>query len=155
MQDGIAKAKLAGVSMFMPFVACRMAEVLLERGQLGEADTVLSAERDRMATTREVAYEGELLRLQARVRLHAGDDGAARELLGRALDVARSQGALSLELRAALDYAEALSSAAEAEDATAQLSATLDRWPEGDVSRDVLAARASLRRLTERVDENP
>jgi hypothetical protein len=95
----------------------------------------------------------ELRRLQGE-RLLAGGDPAGRDAAERlfraALLLARNQGALAWELRAATSLAELLSlnRSRQEHDAAAMLAPLLARYREGRGTRDVLTAQACLQRCS-------
>jgi len=89
----------------------------------------------------------EILRAEALRTLHAGGTaalGRARALIGAALDLARSQGALAWELRAALSALQVDKLTGNAGAALAQLAAIRSRFSEGFGTRDLLEADAAL-----------
>ncbi len=74
-------------------------------------------------------------------------EGDAMHLLGRAIKFARSQGALSWELRAATSMAEVLNRAGQREHAARTLETVYARFTEGFSTKDLIAAKAQLSRL--------
>jgi predicted ATPase len=87
---------------------------------------------------------GELLLLQAAT----GAAAAGEDHFRQALDWARRQGALSLELRAATSLARLLSDRGRSADATALLQPVYDRFTEGFATADLKAAKALLENLS-------
>jgi predicted ATPase len=83
---------------------------------------------------------GELLLLQAAI----GSTAAAEDHFRQALDWARRQDALSLELRAATSLARLLGDRGRSADATALLKPVYDRFTEGFATGDLKAAKALL-----------
>jgi predicted ATPase len=84
--------------------------------------------------------KGELLLSQAAI----GAENAAEDYFWQALDWARRQGALSLELRAATSLARLLGDRGRSADATALLQPAYDRFTEGFATGDLKAAKALL-----------
>jgi predicted ATPase len=81
-----------------------------------------------------------------------GANGAAAEAHFRqALDWARQQGALSLELRSATTLSRLLRDQGRSTDATALLQPVYDRFTEGFDTADLKAAKALLDTLVEPV----
>jgi predicted ATPase len=91
------------------------------------------------------ASGGELLLLQAA----AGAATAAEDHFGHALDWARRQGALSLELRAATSLAQLWRDQHRAAEARALLHPVYDRFTDGFDTTDPKAAKALLDALAE------
>jgi predicted ATPase/DNA-binding winged helix-turn-helix (wHTH) protein len=85
-------------------------------------------------------FRGELLLLQA----ETGAVAAAEHHFRQALDWARRQGALSLELRAATSYARLLRDHGRSVDARAVLQPVYERFTEGFETADLNAAKALL-----------
>ena len=89
----------------------------------------------------------ELLRVSGELVLLRGEPGAAAAAEGhfrQALDLARRQGALAWELRAATSLARLLSNRGCSADATALLQPVYDRFTEGFATTDLKAAKALL-----------
>ncbi|HYZ23180.1 MAG TPA: hypothetical protein VE690_13590, partial [Rhodopila sp.] len=89
----------------------------------------------------------DLLRIKGERLLLRGTQGAATEAEGhfrQALDWARRQGALSLELRAATSLARLLRDQGRSADAGALLQPVYDRFTEGFNTADLKAAKALL-----------
>jgi hypothetical protein len=89
---------------------------------------------------------GELLLLQA----ETGAAAAAEHHFRQALDWARGQGALSLELRAATSLARLLRDHVSIDDAKGVLRPVYDRFSEGFDTADLREAKALLEALDER-----
>ena len=87
--------------------------------------------------------KGELLLLERRPRAAAG----AEDHFAQALDVARRQGALSWELRAALSLARLWRDQGRSEDAYRLLAPVYDRFTEGFETADLRAAKALIDQL--------
>ena len=89
----------------------------------------------------------ELLRLKSELLLLRGDPEAAKaaeDHLGRALDWARRQGALSWELRAATSLARLWKNRDSVDRARELLGAVYDRFTEGFETADLRAAKILL-----------
>ena len=109
-----------------------------------------------VAETKEVWWQAELLRLAGELALAAAATGAtlgaarseAAAAFARAGEIAASQKALSLELRAATSFARLRKDEGRTEQARAALAPVLARFGEGHATGDVVAARALLAELT-------
>jgi predicted ATPase/DNA-binding winged helix-turn-helix (wHTH) protein len=95
-------------------------------------------------------YVAELFRLKGGFLLRDAGDGyaaAAEHCFGRALDVAREQGALFWELRAAVDLARLRVAQARPEDARRILEPVYGGFTEGFETADLMAAKRLLSTL--------
>jgi predicted ATPase len=124
-----------------------MAEALGRARQIADGlavidEAIVRSERteERWATAEMLRIEGELFLMQGVPRAAAAAEGYFR----RALDLARRQGALSWELRAAMSLARLLSDQGSSADATAFLQPVYDRFTEGFATADLKAAKALL-----------
>jgi predicted ATPase len=93
----------------------------------------------------------DLLRNRGEILLLQGAPGAvdsAAELFREALDLARRQGALSWELRAATSLARLRRDQGRSSEAAALLEPVYDRFTEGFTTADLKAAKALLGALT-------
>jgi predicted ATPase len=120
---------------------------------LGQAGQVLAGFDEfneaikRPEQTEERWLIAELLRIKGELLLLQGAQGAATEAEGhfrQALDWARRQGALSLELRAATSFARLLRDQGRPTDAMAVLGPVYGRFTEGFDTADLKAAKALL-----------
>jgi tetratricopeptide (TPR) repeat protein len=127
-----------------------LASGLAGTGRLDEALVVID---DAMAVARENGhgwYAPELLRVKGEVLLQQAADQstlAAEDCFNQATQMAREQGALFWELRAALSVARLRVSQGRAHEARAQLASVYDRFTEGFATADIQAARTLLAAL--------
>ena len=126
-----------------------VAAAYLDCGDPGAARACLAAARAHVAATGERSHEAELHRLDGELKLaEAGASRACAEAdaaFARAVDVARAQGALLWELRAATSRARAARTRrGAARPLRDRLARVLGRFREGTDSADVHAARAVL-----------
>ena len=131
---------------FIPFLG-EMAEALGRAGQISDGlaaveETLVWSERTRhrWAMPELLRVKGELLLLQRSPDATA----AAEDLLRQALDLAREQGALSWELRAATSLARLWYKQNRSTEASALLRPVYDRFTEGFDTDDLKAAKALL-----------
>jgi predicted ATPase/DNA-binding winged helix-turn-helix (wHTH) protein len=128
---------------------CEVTEALIRVGRIGEALSALEVESrvDEAETRWGIA---ELLRLKGELLLSQDAPGAvaeAEDRFRRALDLARRQGALSWELRAATSFARLLRDQGRSADAKGVLQPVYDRFTEGFETADLTAAKVLLRDL--------
>jgi len=91
----------------------------------------------------------ELLRIKADLMLQSEATAAAEDLLQQALHLARRQGALSWELRAAISLARLLRDENRTADAIACLQPVYDRFTEGFGTIDLIGAKQLLNELSD------
>jgi DNA-binding SARP family transcriptional activator/class 3 adenylate cyclase len=130
------------------FLAEHLTVLVRALGRAGNAEEgvrMATSGLEDMGRTGERFFEPELLRAKGDLLL-ATDKAQAEALLRRALETARAQGALSLELRAATSLARLLLEDARAEEAHRVLSPVLGRFEEGHDIRDLIEARETLAR---------
>jgi predicted ATPase len=121
----------------------------------GRLDEALVALDDAVAADREGAdgyvwYVPELLRIKGEVLLQQASDQsamAAEDYFNQAAQMAREQGALFWELRAALSVARLRVSQGRHHEARAPLASVYDRFTEGFATADLQAARTLLEGL--------
>ena len=124
-----------------------MIEALGHAGQIADGLVAIEEAIARSEETDERRLIAELLRLKGELLLLEGAPGAkaaAEDLSQRALDWARRQGALSLELRAATSLARLWRDQGRPAEGIALLQPVYDRFTEGFDTADLKAARALL-----------
>jgi predicted ATPase len=124
-----------------------MTEALGHAGQVSEGLAELNEAIERPEQTKEWWLIAELLRVKGELLLLQGTQGAATEAeahFRQALAWARRQGALCLELRAAMSLARLLRDQGRPADAMALLGPVYDRFTEGFDTADLKAAKALL-----------
>ncbi|HKZ30841.1 MAG TPA: protein kinase [Vicinamibacteria bacterium] len=126
------------------------------RRRFAEARAAVDEALAIVAETKEVWWQAELLRLSGELALAAAGTGAERgaaqseaaAAFARAGEIAASQKALSLELRAAASLARLRKDEGRGEAGRAALAPVLARFAEGHATGDLVAARALLAELS-------
>jgi len=124
-----------------------LSEALIERRELTSAFDFISRGLQTTERTNERLFEGEFLRLQAHALMAQGAVGAAENAqvaLQKALMIARSQHARSLELRAARDLAKLWLDRDRREEARDLLAPIYGWFTEGSDTLDLKEAKALL-----------
>jgi predicted ATPase len=140
----------AGEARFLPrflLLHGELAACLGEAGDCGQGLAIVEETLARCETRDERWYLPELLRIRGKLLLLQGATGAAAAAEGsfrQALDWARRQGALSLELRAATSLARLLHDQGGSADPKAMLKPVYDQFTEGFGTADLKAAKALL-----------
>ena len=177
MVQGLAQAtsllaglRASGIEMRQTFQLALLVESLMAGDQIEEGLAVAAEALALAEATGERFYEAELHRLRgelllrqeagegrpspagsAAARPHDADPSGlpeAEACFRRALDVARSQGAKSLELRTALSLARLLRDCGDLVEGRRLLAATFGWFTEGWDTPDLQDARAFLEELT-------
>jgi predicted ATPase len=144
MKQGMEAAQKVGVSMFMPFLKCRMAETLLSLDRVGESERTIADAEAIMNRTGERNYEGELRRLKGELDWRNGRIEEAESQFRDALEITRRQKAKVVELRATTSYARFLATRGEPDRACAMLSGIAAWFDEGRDGHDLVAAEAAI-----------
>jgi predicted ATPase len=144
IQQGLGFFQMIGVRAFYPYYLSFLAEAHLARRAVDEGLATVDEALTLCRTTVDCFYEAELLRLQAELLRLGNRRDEAKASFEAALELARRQGALSFELRAATGLARLLHDGGQ--DAAAQplLRGVYERFTEGFDSRDLALARSLL-----------
>jgi predicted ATPase/DNA-binding winged helix-turn-helix (wHTH) protein len=119
-------------------------------GEFAEAFSLIDATADAVETNGDSSYTPELLRLKATLLQSTPEPRAdeTERLLTRSLEISRTQGARSWELRAATDLAALLADRGEQERARTILEPVFARFTEGFDTADLQAAKRLLTSLS-------
>ncbi len=128
----------SGYLNLQAFYLLTAAELMAAHGEHETADALLNQSAMLLEKTNERWCEAEIIRLRARL---TRDPAEAAHLLETCLAIAREQGTLLWEVRAATDLAKLLQTHGRAEAAHDVLSQVLARMSEGATMNDFIAAR--------------
>jgi predicted ATPase len=129
------------------FLILMMAEALGQAGQIAEGLATVTEAIEQSAHTGDLCLIAEWLRIKGELLLRQDAPGAAvaaEDHFRQALDRARRQGVLSLELRAATSCARLMGNQGRSADAVALLQPVYGRFVEGFETADLKAARQLL-----------
>jgi hypothetical protein len=148
METTYRKMIVSGQRGFLTFPGTFIAAAKLEMGQVEEALNFLDELEQLAVETHQQMFVSELhrLRAEALARLDPADR-RVDEQHRRAVDLARTQGAWMLELRAGRSYAAWLASAGREREGYDVLQRVHERMPEALDSAEVRAAKALLEEL--------
>jgi predicted ATPase len=142
LRAGLYEWEATGTQIAVPYSRARLAEACLLAGRQEEG---LRALNEPFACAEEVWWLPERHRLRAELLLLTpGDEAEAEALFRQALQVARGQGAKSLELRAATGLARLLREQGRIEEGEAVLGEVYAWFTEGFDTFDLLEARELL-----------
>ena len=101
MRTGIDVARASGAALLHTYYLWLLADTLCTAGRLDEATVTLDEADGLIAINEERLWQPELLRLRGEIAAARGRRDDAMAFFNRAIEVARAQGATSLENRAA------------------------------------------------------
>jgi tetratricopeptide (TPR) repeat protein len=143
LSRGLDAYRDTGAAMDLPYFLALLADLLIRAGRFDDASSALDEARA-IPRGRGYYYEPELLRLRAEVLFGQGHADLAKEAGRRAIEVARSQQARSLELRAALSALDHAGDDAEAAEARTAVQSVYAWFAEGFDTPDLQRAKAAL-----------
>jgi class 3 adenylate cyclase/predicted ATPase len=146
---GLAALRSTGSTMWMPLLLTYLARAHAELGQCDDALRFIREAMTMVETTRERWCESEVDRVAGEILLKSPqpDLAKAEGYLDRALTVARTQQARSLELRAAMSMARLLRDQGKPQQARELLAPVYDWFTEGFETLDLKEAKALLNSL--------
>jgi tetratricopeptide (TPR) repeat protein len=153
--SSLAFYRASGAILNVPFMQWLVALGHARRRRFAEARATLAEASEVAEATGESWWQSEVERLSGELALAAAATGGsvasarseAEAAFRRAGELAAEQGALSLELRAALSLAELRRDEGRPEDARSTLAPVVARFVEGHATGDLVAARALLAEL--------
>jgi predicted ATPase len=145
MRQGLANNKAIDMNIHQPYLLALLAEAYGEVGQPAQGLALL-AEALALVEKGELRhYEAELYRLEGELLQMQGEEEVTVEAnFRRAMDIARRQGAKSLELRAAISLSRLLQKQGIPEEARQILAEVYDWFTEGFDTADLKEAKALL-----------
>ena len=147
MCRGVAEAESSGTRHCLTLLLTMLAEAQLARAAVADGLAAVDRAMEFAELSGERFWEAEIHRVRGELYRCAGDLESAEQSLRQGLAVAESQGALSLELRAAASLARLLHDSNRTADARDTLSAVYGRFTEGFDTPDLVDARALLETL--------
>ncbi|KIC08856.1 hypothetical protein RA19_18555 [Leisingera sp. ANG-M1] len=150
IEAGFDEARRIGSARFDPMHRSLAAEAYAKVGEHAAAANAMTLAFEAMAQSEDISAAAELHRTRAQINLAV--DANARALaetdLHRAIEIARQQEALALELRAVRDLSKLLDLQGERHQAADKLTAILSKFTEGFETKDLWEARALLQSLS-------
>ena len=149
IEAGLHEAFQIGAGRYESFHLGIAAEAYARAGRTDEARKRMAEAFTAQSRGHHEAFAAELYRTRAVVsmRVEGGEPASAEADLRRALELARQQKALSLELRASRDLARLLAERGEKQQAVDTLAPTFGRFTEGFDTRDLAEAADLLSEL--------
>jgi tetratricopeptide (TPR) repeat protein len=148
LRDSIEAFKASSARLRLPYFLSLLAAVCEKAGRAGEGLASIEEALAEAGTRNERWWDAELYRLRGELLRVAGADAWEVEAaIQRAIEIARSQQARSLELRATMSLARWRIAQQRSEEAKEQLSDLYGWFTEGFETPDLQAARRLLARL--------
>jgi len=148
LRESLAAYRATGALSGMPYDLALLAEVCGQAGLVEEGLAALGEALAIVDRTGERNYEAELHRLEGELRLrHEESSQEADSCFRQAVDIARRQGARSLELRAATSLARVLAGRGRRDDARTTLGDVYGQFTEGFDTADLKDAETLLTEL--------
>jgi adenylate cyclase len=144
LREGISVAERSRTRGGLSHLLATLAEVELERGAAHEGLGVIDEAQAFLEETGERFLEAEIHRLKGELLLRAGEGAQVEACFQTALDVARRQGARSLELRAATSLASFWKSSGRKDESRALLAPVYGGFTEGLDTLDLREAKTLL-----------
>jgi predicted ATPase len=146
IEAGLSEARQIGAGRYEPFHLGIAADAFARAGRHEEARSSIVKGFASLALGHHSAFAAELHRTRAMLLLSVDREerAAAAADLRRALDIARRQGAPSLELRAARDLARLLAEQGERQQAADLLAPVYGQFTEGFDTLDLIEAETLL-----------
>ena len=148
VERGLELSRATGARMDDPYYLALLADARMRAGNVDAACAAVEAAFEQAPPGRGFFFESELYRLGGELELRRGSSAKAEERFKKAVEVARAQNALSLELRAALSLASLLRETGRDDEARDLVAEPFSRFTEGFDTHDLIAARQLLKKLT-------
>ncbi|TDI41940.1 MAG: adenylate/guanylate cyclase domain-containing protein [Acidobacteria bacterium] len=144
IQQGLAGTRMAGMEIWRSFFLSLVAEIYLNAGRTEEGIQTVDEALAAVEANEERCVEAELYRLKGELLARLGSQDEAESNIRRAIDIARSQQAKSLELRATMSWARLRRSRGDSTEARQALSDIYGWFTEGFDTTDLGDAKALL-----------
>jgi len=144
MKAGVESERLTGTCIVMPQWELMIAEAELRAGRAGEALSTTARGLEFMQRNGEHAEESELYRVKGEIHYVEEDEQAGEASLRRAIEIARSQEAKMLELRAVVALARRMLGQGRTEEGQALLRPIYEWFQEGFDTAELSDARELL-----------
>jgi tetratricopeptide (TPR) repeat protein len=148
IERGLTAYRATGSFIKYVEVMVMYAEALYKAGRIEDAVHALEEGMRHANTREEHLLESELYRIRGDIRLAQNRESDAAEDLDRAIEIARRQSAVALELRAVMSKCRFLQSQGKKHEAQWQLRKLYDSFTEGFYTKDLIEAKNLLDELS-------
>jgi predicted ATPase len=149
LTDSLAMQRRISAGLLRDMFLAFLAEALLKAGRADEGLTALDEAELYAEQSLERFYLAEIHRLRGELRRLQGDSDGAEASFAHAIAFARQQGALSLELRAAMGLARLRQGRGDRAGARTVLAPVYDRFTEGFDTGDLVEATTLVAELSD------
>jgi len=147
IEQGVAEYQSTGSLIKFVEVRAMHGEVLWKAGQTESALRALEDGMEQANRRQEHLLEPELYRLRGEIQLAQENEGAAAADFDRAVEIARGEGALSMELRAVMSRCHLLRRQRKINQASQELSKIYSCFTEGFNTKDLIEAKRLMGEL--------
>jgi predicted ATPase len=157
IREGLSVLERTGVRLYRPYYLANLAEALCKTGQVEQALSTVDKAIDFAREIGAPYWDSELQRRKGEllIAIDSTDRAAAEACFRRATDIARTQGARSLELRATTSLARLLAEQGKRRQAQDLLAPIHGWFTEGFDTFDYRQAKALLDELEEAIPASP
>jgi len=149
MKEGVATLHATGSETCLTRLLARMATACKEMGEIEEGLKMVEEALELKCKFEETYMEAELLRLKGELlQLQGEEEHGVEDYFRKAIDIAKSQKAKSLELRAVVSLSRLLKKQDKKEEAIELLEETYNWFTEGFDTEDLKEAKALLEELS-------
>ena len=140
-----------GNKLALSYLRTLLIRMYIKAGKLEEADIIAEKAIGTLSKSSEHFFQAEIYRLKGLItwKMKTGSDEETKTFFEEAMLCAQQQSALGLELRAAIDLSDYLTSKQQSSNATHLLEATMNKLAEGKTTPDYRKASAMLESLVE------
>lgn len=149
MREGLSECRTMASQIVQPYFLALLAEAYAKAGQSEEGLTVMAEAMAGVRQRGDRFYEAELHRLKGELllALSAENRAEAEGCFRQSIEVARQQGAKSLELRAVMSFCRLLQQQGRSEEGRQMLSEVYNWFTEGFDTLDLVEAKELLEEL--------
>jgi predicted ATPase len=148
MSEGLAALDATGQILWRPYHLALVAEGHMKAGDIVEARGLIADALETALETDERYYEAELHRLKGELLMSDDLQRESEDAFHRAIQIARKQSALSLELRATMSLSRLWQRQGRGEEARRVTFAVYGRFTEGFDTADLKEAGALIQELS-------
>ena len=145
LRQSLSRHRAMQSQLNFPYYLALLIEVLLEEGEIAEGLEAVEEALQVVERTQQRSFLAEIYRLKGELlRARDKDSADAERLFERAIEIAESQSALALQLRAGISLCRATIGTKRREEARATLARSYSEFVEGIGTPDLVEAKGLL-----------